>query len=152
MKNDSNNQRESLWRQPLSKAERARLHSQPELELEARLTDALAKMPDAPVPSNFTERVLHAVELDEKRAVHARGWSWNWRSLLPRTAAVATVLLVLGLGIQHHQTEVRRAAVAKSLILVADAKLPSVDALNNFDVIQRMSQPHADDELLALLQ
>jgi hypothetical protein len=30
--------------------------------------------------------------------------------------------------------------------------LPSVDALKNFDAIQRMSQPRADDQLLALLQ
>jgi len=27
-----------------------------------------------------------------------------------------------------------------------------VDALKNFDAIQRMSQPRADEELLALLQ
>jgi hypothetical protein len=28
--------------------------------------------------------------------------------------------------------------------------LPSVEALKNFDAIQRMSQPRADEELLAL--
>jgi hypothetical protein len=38
-------------------------------------------------------------------------------------------------------------------MLVAEAQpLPSVDALKNFNAIQRMSQPHADDELLVLLQ
>jgi hypothetical protein len=30
--------------------------------------------------------------------------------------------------------------------------LPSVEALKNFDAIRRMSQSHADEELLALLQ
>jgi hypothetical protein len=37
--------------------------------------------------------------------------------------------------------------------MVAGAQpLPSVDALKNFDAIQRMGQPRADDELLALMQ
>ena len=37
-------------------------------KLEARLTEALAKISDAPVPSNFTARVLAAIELEEAQA------------------------------------------------------------------------------------
>jgi len=44
--------------------------------------------------------------------------------------------------------------VAQTLALVAQAQaLPNVDALENLDAIQRMSQSaHADGELLAVLQ
>ena len=38
-----------------------------DLELEARLTRALARLPDAPVPSNFTARLMQAVDLEESR-------------------------------------------------------------------------------------
>ena len=66
-KTNLHNPGEALWRRKLSEAGRNALRAQPELELEARLTAALAKIPDAPVPSNFTARVLAAIELDEAR-------------------------------------------------------------------------------------
>ena len=52
----------------------------------------------------------------------------------------------------QHEIDNRRVEIAKSVALVASAQqLPSVEALKNFDAIQRMSQPaHADEELLAL--
>ena len=135
-------------------AERAVLRGQPELELEARLTEALAQLPNAPLPSNFTARVLAAIELEEAQAARSRGWRWNWHGLLPRFAAVAAVLLVAGLMLQHHELALHRAEMARSLSAVASANtVPSVDALENLEVIQRMSQPaQADTELLAALQ
>jgi hypothetical protein len=62
--------------------------------------------------------------------------------------------VVLGSVVLHqHEVASQRHAIADSVALVAGQPLPSVDALKNFDVIKRMSQPaHADDELLALLQ
>ena len=58
-----------------------------------------------------------------------------------------------GLALHRHELDARRAALAKNVALVAAAQpMPSVDALKNFDAIQRMSQPHADEELLALMQ
>jgi len=62
--------------------------------------------------------------------------------------------LVAGVGIQRYETSAHRAAVAQTLALVAQAQaLPNVDALENLDAIQRMSQSaHADGELLAVLQ
>lgn len=115
----------------------------------------LSRLPDAPVSSNFTARVMQAVELEETRG--SRGWNflaWNWHALLPRFAVLTAILLFAGVAFHQYQTETQRAAIAQSIKRIASVKqLPSVDALQNFDAIQRMSQPaHADDELLALLQ
>ena len=154
MENKPSDSSESLWRRKLTAAETAGLRGQPELELEARLTDALAKISDAPVPSNFTARVLAAIELEEMRAARSQGWTLNWRQLWPRVAVAAAVLIFAGAGIQRYETRSHRAALAKNVVLLATSQpLPSVDALENLDAIQRMSQSgHADGELLAMLQ
>jgi negative regulator of sigma E activity len=113
----------------------------------------LDKIPDAPVPSNFTARVLQAVEREESRQTRGRNFTWNWRSLLPRVAVTAAVILFAGLTLRQHELTAQRTALARNVALVAGAQpLPSVDALQNFDAIRRMSQPRADDELLTLLQ
>lgn len=153
MKNSSSDSNESLWRRKLSEAERAALRDRPELELEARLTDALAKIPEASVPSNFTARVMDAIELEEKRPVRP-GWHWRWRSLLPRLAVATAVLAVAGIGIQRYESHSQQAKLVQSVVSVAVAQPPpSMDVLENLDAIQRMSQPsHADGELLAALQ
>lgn len=155
MSNDQRNQPdESLWRRKLSEAERTELRGQPERELEARLTDALAKVPDMPVPSNFTARVLNAIEFEERQAARADGSIWKWRFPFPgpRIAVAAAVLIFAGVGVQRYEANFHRLELAKNVARVA-AQLPSVDALNNFDAIQRMSQPaRADTELLAALQ
>ena len=57
------------------------------------------------------------------------------------------------LTFHQHELTARRTALARNVVLVAGSQpMPSVDALKNFDAIQRMSQPRADEELLALLQ
>lgn len=148
------NPHEPLWRRKLTAAERAALCPSPELELEARLTEALTKIPNTPVPSNFNARVLDAIELEEKQAVRLQGWALNWRALWPRVAVAAAVLIFAGVGIQRYETQSRHATLARTLALVARTPaLPNVDALDNLDAIQRMSQTgHADGELLAALQ
>jgi hypothetical protein len=154
MENQPANPGETLWRRKLSEAERNALRTRPELDLEARLTAALAKIPDAPVPSNFTARVLAAVELDEAAAARSRGWAFlHWRRLCPRVAVVAAILIFAGANLQWHDARSQRAALARSVALVAAQPAPSVDALENLDTIQRMSRPaRADGELLAALQ
>lgn len=152
MEKQSSNSGEPLWRRKLSDAERTGLRTQPELAIEAQLTDALAKIPNAPVASNFTARVMAAIELEEKQAARVHGWHWNWRSLLPRMAVTAAILVFADIGFQRYETNSQRAAMVKNVAMVTAAQpLPSVEALNNFDAIQRMSQ-HADDQLLALMQ
>jgi negative regulator of sigma E activity len=121
--------------------------------LQNELRKLLSRLPDAPIASNFTARVMRAVELEESR--RARRWNFIFKrhSFLPRAAVATAAILFAGLTVQHHELNVRRAALAKNVALVAVAQpLPSVEALKNFDAIQRMSQPRADEELLALLQ
>lgn len=150
--------RELVWRRKLTEAERAELRAQPEaqadLELESRLTEALAQLPDAAAPANFTAQALQAIDREELQAARKRSWRWRrWRVLFPRAAVAAAVVMIAGLSFQRHEVNVRRAQLAQSVAQVAVAQpMPSVEALKNFNAIQRMCQPHADEQLLALLQ
>ena len=143
---------ESIWRK--APADRTTLRGQPELEQQARLTAALARLQDAPVPSNFTVRVMDAIELEEKRTARSQRGNWNWHWLLPRLAGATALLLVTGLGILHYETGRQHREITRNLSQLASTQaIPSVDALENLEAIQRMSQPtHADTELLAALQ
>src|SRR5271170_4424203 len=121
----------------------------PDAELEKRLTEALAGLPDAPVASNFTARVMQAIDLEEARAQRKRKWSWH--ALLPRVAIASMAIVFAGIIFREREISNQRAAIANSVALVAGQPLPSVEALKNFDAIKRMSQPaRADEELLAL--
>src|SRR5690242_3287084 len=103
--------RELSWRRKLSAAEEAQvqawLEAHPEAradwEVEAGLNDVLGRLEEPSVPSNFTARVLAAVEADAARQTRATGrrpWHWRW---LPKVA-LASVVLIAGLfGLQHHQ-------------------------------------------------
>jgi hypothetical protein len=147
--------RERVWRRKLTEAERAGSRTPPELqadlELESLLTEGLARLPDAPMPSNFTARVLQAVDREAMRS-RATGWHWTWRVLVPRLAVGVAVMGIAGLTYQRYEFD-QRAQLARNMALVARAQpLPSVEALKNFDAIQRMGQSHADEKLLALLQ
>jgi anti-sigma-K factor RskA len=114
------------------------------------LSGLLSRLPDAPVASNFTARVMQAIELEEvSRSREKHFFGWNWRALLPRVA-VAAVVLVSGFAFYQHEIYSQRAELARSVAQLAAAS-PGVEALQNFDAIRRMSQPaHADTELLAL--
>jgi hypothetical protein len=121
--------------------------------LQNELRELLSRLPDAPVPSNFTARVLQAVELEEARRARRGNFLFNWRVFLPRAAVAAVAVLSAGLAFQRHEVNAHRTALARDVALVAEAQpLPSEDALKNFDAIQRMGQPRADEELLALLK
>jgi hypothetical protein len=153
--------RESSWRRKLTAAEQAGLRAylaanpdaRADWEMESALNAALARLPDAPVPSNFTARVLQAVEREAARP-HGWSWRWNWHTLVPRVAFAAVVITFTGLAFHHHEIYSQRAALARSVAFVTGGQpAPSLEALENFDPIRRMSQPqHADDELLALMQ
>ena len=116
------------------------------------LRKLLSRLPDTPVPSNFTARVMQAVEREESQAARSRGWRWNWHALLPRVAVATVMVAAAGFAFYQHEIYNRRAEIAKSVSLVAQSQpLPSVEALQDFYAIQRMSQPaHADEGLLAL--
>ncbi len=149
--------RELLWRRSLSDAERLRAGDRPEtqaeLELEARLNAALEQLPAAPVPSNFTARVLQAIDLEASRPAD-RGWRWALPRWMPRLAVTAAVVAVSALSWQHHEVVKQRFALARSVVAVAESSaLPGVEALKNYEVIQRMGEAQQPDEkLLALMQ
>lgn len=115
------------------------------------LRELLSRLPDAPVASNFTARVMQQIDLEESRRARKWNFIFNRRAFLPRAAVATAAILFAGLTLQHHELNVHRVALAKNAALVAETPMPSVDALKNFDAIRRMSQPtRADDELLAL--
>jgi len=155
--------RELSWRRKLTGEEEAALRSwlgaHPEAradwEAEAALNEWLGGLADASVPSNFTARVLNALERDQ--AAEARGWQkWQVRTRLrwlPRIA-VAAMVLCAGL-ISYHQIQLTRnqARVGAVVAIENVTSLPSPDVLKDFDAIQRLSQtPPPDEELLAALQ
>lgn len=109
----------------------------------------LRRLPDAPVPSNFTARVLQAVEREEEERSRRR-WIFSGQGFLPRLAFAAVLVLCGSVAVHQYQADVHRTELAKSVAMVSSAPLPSVEALKNFDVIERMSSSQADDELLAL--
>ncbi len=153
--------RESGWRRKLSETEQAELRAylaanpgaRADWEMESALNAALTQLPDANVPSNFTARVLQAIEREEARP-RAWIWHWDWHTLVPRVAFAAAVITFTGLVFQHHEVYRQRIAFARNIALVTRGQpMPSPEALENFDAIRRLSQPqHADDELLALMQ
>ena len=149
--------REMLWRGQLNEAAQRRLASQPaaraEIELETRLNDTLAGLPQPLVSSNFSARVLQAIDLEESRQQADRR-RWSFTGWLPRLATTTAILAFAVLSWQHHALREQHIALAHSLAQVAEtAPVPGVEALKNYDAIQRMGQAQPpDDALLALLQ
>ncbi len=167
MKNDpaQDRFRELFWRRERTDAEQARLHawlmahpdSQTEAETEDQLNSLLNTLPKAPVSSNFTARVLDAVERETRvqspSPVAAWSVDWLWRSLVPRVAVVAAVTAI-GFYAWHRYEVVQRTEIAQSLMAVSEIEsLPPAAFLEDFETIRRMGrQPAVDEELLALMQ
>ena len=154
---------EASWQRELSPAEQAELRAwlaaHPEAradwEADAALSRALDHLPDVPMPSNFTARVLQAVEMENAAARRQSKIKspWVWRSLLPKTT-LAAVFVVMGLMAFREARYQREQRFARSLKTVsAVAALPGPDILKDFDAIQQLSPTRPPDlELLALLQ
>ncbi len=120
--------------------------------LDARLDAVLRALPDNPVASNFTARVLQAVERNDG-ARPARGNYFTLFNWLPRTA-VATLAVTFALLTYEVRTEARSSQLAHSLTAISQvAALPSPDVLKDFETVRLLNpKPGADRELLALLQ
>jgi hypothetical protein len=156
--------RELSWRHQLSEADKAQLQTwlaahpeaQPEWEDEARLNALLNRLPNVPVPSNFTARVLQAAQLataSEARRPESKWISWLRRAWGPKVALAATTVcaaVVSCLVIQDGQ----RKTMAESVAAVsAVSSLPSPDILKDFDAIRAANPaPLPDETLLAVLQ
>jgi hypothetical protein len=169
----SNPIRELSWRRKLSSADQARLRAwladHPDAQLdwnsETALTKVLEQMPEFPVASNFTARVMQQVEREEtreaKRASRS-GWGWLWhRRWLPRVALAVVVLSAGFFAYERAVVEPRmvkeqdlrvRIAKAQSLAeMPSVASVPDVDSLKDFDAIYALDPTPVADEQLVLL-
>ena len=168
MKNDplSTRFRELAWRRKLSPAEaeelRAWLATHPEAQedwdAEAGLSEVLDRLPNVPVATNFTARVLQAVERKDN-ASHQRveaglRISQSWLKWLPRTAVAAVALTASLIGVHSLLDHKRAEAYRQSVTAVSEvASLPSPEILQDFDAIHELSPaPAPDEELLQAFQ
>jgi anti-sigma factor RsiW len=133
--------------------------AQTDWEEEQDLDRLINELPDVPVSSNFTARVLAAAQREATAAsgsqaitTNAGSW-WRW-FLRPQAAFVAAALIAVGLLAYRQQRALKHAEMAESLAKFADTTaLPDVEALKNFEAILRLSQMPVspDDELLRKL-
>lgn len=164
----SNERYESLrqagWRRALTGAEQAELRAwlaaQPEARAdwaaEAGLSDALRRLADAPMPSNFTARVLQEIEREATDGAPAQVGFWaafDWRRWIPRLAA-GVVAVAAVLTSMHSYTVASRVKIGQSVVALSDiTPAPSPELLTDFDSIRKLGPAQgADTELLALLQ
>jgi anti-sigma factor RsiW len=135
--------------------------AQAEWEEEAALNCHLRQWPDAPLSSNFTARVLQAVELEERRERRATpasslAWCRDWiRRHLPQAASALLLCVLLAVGLQQYRMHVRR-QVADSVgqFYSVTTVFPKPEVFEDFEVIHQLGQvqPVSDEELLAALQ
>ena len=142
---------------------RAWLAAHPEMladwEKEAALNEGLARLPNVVVASNFTSRVLLAVQREAaaEEAHHRRRRPWlAWRRRSRWIPRVVFGSIVVGAGlISYHQVlAVQRAQIARSVATVSDAtSLPGPGILKDFyDAICALDGAQADVQLLQLLK
>ena len=159
-----NRLRERSWRRQLTDAElaelRAWLAAHPEAQAdwhaEAGLSAALGRLPDVPVPSNFTARVLQAAQREaaaELRRPELSLLTWLRLRWLPKVAFAAVVIGVGMLTYRQVQATHRQKLVESVAAVSAVSSLPSPEILRDFDAIQALrAAPVPDEQLLAVLQ
>ncbi len=156
---------ETSWQRPLTSEEEAMMADwaaehpakSDEWILERNLSLGLRQLSDAPVPSNFTARLLQSVHRDESQIAEPAGsgwWSWvisgHW---LVRSALAGLVLAVGLLTFSQARLQQRQELAASLTTVSAVAAVPGPDVFADFEVIRAMSPtPAADEELLTLLQ
>jgi hypothetical protein len=126
-------------------------NNDPFQDVQKQMRGLLTRLPDVPVASNFTTRVMQAIDMEEMSQSRWRFFGWRWRVVIPRTAAATVIVGLAGFTFYQHEIYVQQVALARGAALVASQQMPSMEALKNFDAIQRMGQTaHPDSELLAL--
>ena len=127
-------------------------------EEDAAVSNALRGLADAPVSSNFTARVMEAIDLEERAAQRRaqpggwRRWIGGWRPRVGWGVALTTLMV---LGVFERQSA-QRARMARDVVTVSHelAALPDPKVLQDFDAINQLRHVSAvsDDELLRVLQ
>lgn len=121
---------------------------------DAALNRVLDGLPNIPVSSNFTALVMQAVAAEQRKSKPAPVQR-VWWPVMQRIASFTAAIAILGILMVQYQRSEKRAALARSVATVtASAPVPSVQALQDFEVINRLGQvaPPADIELLSALQ
>lgn len=136
---------ETAQRRVLSAEEQSRLArllkaepaAWPERDEELALTRLLAGLPDAPLASNFSVRVMQAIDLTEAQAARAaQGRAWWPRRWTGRLAWTTAAIAVTGLSGWQYQNW-QRTETARSIQFITEvAVVPSVEVLKDFDAIQ----------------
>jgi anti-sigma factor RsiW len=154
---------EKRWRHPLTAVEEASVRawltqhpeSRADWDLETRLSETLEQLPDVPVPSNFTARVLQAIEREAPAPRHSPARTpWFMRLLLPRIAVAMVALGIFMVYHEHTATTARRAEVVRGVKVVSGvSSLPSPEILQDFDTIRQLpASTGPDPELIALMK
>jgi anti-sigma factor RsiW len=157
-------------RNELTAAERAELDRQLQLDaslrerydLEAALDRFLDHLPDAPLASNFTSRVLQAVELDKRQSARPERAKTPWfRLRLARLATGLAVVTAAGVLTIHQYRKAEQQEMARSVASFTDVaaamspeQRPGL-VFQDFDAIERLTVPTEADldlELLVALQ
>jgi hypothetical protein len=155
----------SLWeaglRRKLDAGEKARLqafladHPTNEAIEDLCLNAAMRRLPSLPVSTNFSHRVLEAVSREPlaKRTVLSVGGRWRFIDWLPKPAWIPLVVGVVLLSCQQYQSHSRRETAQSVAQLSHATAWVSVEALQNFDAINRLGRPvPVDEALLAALK
>ena len=155
--------RERSWRRELTASEETTLRewlaahpeAQADWDTEAALNEALRRLADAPLSSNFTSRVLQATQLEQaaelRRSRRAR-IAW-WRRLLWKVGLAGVIGAAGYFSYEQFYAARLRAQVRQSVVAVsAVSSLPSAEILENFEAIRLSAAPAADEKLLSLLQ
>ena len=154
--------RDQIWRRKLTAEEESRLaarvfadaDAQADWEAESALTHVLSQLPDAPMASNFTAQVMHAIERDSASESHDEkprfalgGWL---RRRLQRVAwATLPAMCVLLAYAAHQYRQIRRAELIESVVRVSTvASVVKPEVFKDFDAIALLSQLPADDSEL----
>jgi len=133
-------------------------HPDPEAQadwaLGLALNQALRRLPDAPLSSNFTAQVLQAVARAERRPARQQTWAgwlrvWAWR--WPAQTALAGGLALACLLSYGQYRATTRARLAESVDTVYGVASLLSDVLQNVDAISQ-APPDVDVKLLAALQ
>ncbi len=159
--NEFQNLMEVSWRRPLTSQEERTLKNFLTAHPAARviweedlaLNRMVARLPDAPVSTNFTAQVLQAVARETAREVRQKPGiiSWLKRNWIPRIA-IAGLFICAGLVSVQEYRAVKRAQLARDVAAVSSAATFPQGWLEDFDAINRLSQPPVDNELLAALE